>query len=123
VNAAKELDRASREFSPGRERAYDRDRGTHAREEAERRFIRQFRNTERLALDVDRGLSSPTARGVFTNQISPGLAAIRADLPTLAAYRGSEGRREDARESRHEASRERDRQEDRHRDRDSDDQE
>lgn len=63
--------------------------------DAERRFIRAFRGVERLSENVDRSLTAPTARGIYQNQISPALVAIRAELPSLVAFRDHEERREE----------------------------
>ena len=89
-----EVDREDRHEVDREERQHDLAREDHHearvdgnRIDAERRFIRQFRNVERLASEVDRTLTAPTARGIFNEQITPGLRGIRAELPTLAAFR------------------------------------
>ena len=111
VAAAKELERASRES--GREIRHDHDGRVVAQRadyDAGRRFIREFRTVDKLAGEVDRSLTGPTARGIFTNQVTPGLSGIRAELPTLAAFRDSRELRDD----RHDEERHEDRHEDRH---------
>lgn len=100
VVAASDLDREARSLARG-PRDHDRGRRGSFRSErdraratdaTERRFIRSFRTVERLSAGVDRRLTAPTARGIFTNQVLPGVRAIRAELPALSAFHAREDR-------------------------------
>ena len=117
VAAAKDLERDSRESRRGVRQTRDgRVIIPRAEYDAGRRFIRQFRSVERLAAEVDRSLRAPTARDIFTNQVTPGLSSIRAELPTLAAFREGREHHDDHHDDREEGREER-RHEDRHDDR------
>lgn len=82
VSAAIELDRHA---SRG---------GSYSNIDEERRFIRQFRQIERLAMDVDRVLPGSRARTIFIDDVKPAMHSIRRELPTLSAFRDREERRD-----------------------------
>lgn len=74
-NAARELARSQR----------SRRLDVRPAQDAERRFARQFRQVDRLASDIDRTLTAPTARGVFTAQVQAPLDQLRTEVQAMGA--------------------------------------
>lgn len=94
----RELDRASMELENA---ARALARSQRARridvrdaQDAERRFVRQFRQVDRIVADIDRSLTAPTARGVFTSQVQAPMNEIRAEVQATASWRDREERRD-----------------------------
>lgn len=80
--AAEDLARAARDLDHPDSRRSD-----------ERAFIRQFREVERIAMDVDRTLTRPAARSIMHNDVKPSLVGIRREVRSLSAWR-DDGRRD-----------------------------
>jgi hypothetical protein len=58
----------------------------------ERAFIRQFRETERLAMDADRALTNRAARDIMVDEVKPTLRDIRREMRTLTSWRDDDRR-------------------------------
>lgn len=94
----RELDRASLDLeNAARELARSqRSRRLDVRDaqDAERRFVRQFRRVDRIVADIDRSLTAPTARGVFAAQVQAPMNEIRAEVQATASWRDHDERRD-----------------------------